>query len=784
MHKLRALTHTHTGDLVWSTASRTTAVLSLGRSFLTRMKRRLPAFGLLLPVSVALDNGVGLTPAMGWSSWNRFRCAVSESLVREVALAMVSTGLRDAGYKVRATGAEWSICRELTTRAALCSQYVNLDDCWQEERGSDGHIIPNAQRFPSGMKALGDYIHSLGLKFGVYSDTSNVTCEGFPGSRDYEAVDARDYASWGVDFLKYDYCGMEDAQMPTRYYYERMRDALNASGRPIFFSICSWGVGQPHEWGAAVGNSWRTGRDLFAAWDEHHAREVLRLPQLLQSVLTAVEGQANLAQYAGPGGFNDPDMLVVGIDGMSAYGMVNKCPDHLPLGACISAGGAPDKGFMPLPNNTGEYVTREVWGKVGGLTHTEQRSVFSFWCMLSAPLILGNDPRRMRRSTLRILTARELIAINQDPLGQQARRVWSDGPLQIWRKRLTGDRHAVMLFNGGSNVTDITVKWHRDLPEVAQRWLRSVPRDPPCRDTREDCAELFRRPAHCRIDLQNRTHALLKAGCMRTCNACAAARVRKGRYAVALVRNAWENEYEGIFGAQFTATKVEAHEARVYVLRFESQEVTPGALMELMEEEDEVSKRIAGSRGRRRGHATEHSVKPAAAAQHEPVGVASGKGKGLGGTRRHQSNSAEGGRGGKPTGQGRRGGNGAVSSGSVRRHQGGKAAGSKATGGKVTSSGGEPGRRSGSSAPVSMLDKLTGMLTAKLAGCRDSWAVRFPMEIDDRNGRSCSWKSKWGQCAQFAQHCERTCGRCGVTSGSTRRERNHALAERTRPDGG
>ena len=694
------------------------------------------------------------------------------------------------------------------------SQYVNVDDCWQEERGSDGHIIPNAQRFPSGMKALGDYIHSLGLKYGVYSDTSNVTCEGFPGSANYEAVDARDYASWGVDFLKYDYCGMEDAQMPTRYYYERMRDALNASGRPIFFSICSWGVGQPHEWGAAVGNSWRTGRDVFAAWDEHHAREVLRLPELLQSVQTAVEGQAKLAKYAGPGGFNDPDMLVVGLDGMSAYGQVNKCPDHLSLGACISAGGAPDKGFMPLPNGTGEYVSREVWGKVGGLTHTEQRTIFSFWCMLSAPLILGNDPRRMRRSTLRILTARELIAINQDPLGQQARHVWSDGPLQIWRKQLASDRHAVMLFNGGSNVTDITVKWSRDLPEVAQRWQRVVPRDPPCRDTRDDCSEWIRKNAQCRIDLQSRTHALLKAGCMRTCNACEPARVRKGRYAVALVRNAWENEYEGIFGAQFTAKKVEAHEARVYVLRFESQQVTPGSLMELMEEEDEIGKRTGGSRGRRRWHATEGALKPAATAQHTPVGGVSGKGKGLGGTRRHQGNSAEGGRGGKPTGQGRRGGTGAVSNGSVRRHQGGKAAagskavggkaaGNKAAGGKVaggkvaggrvaggkTAGGGsEPGRRSGSdkaaSAPVSMLSKLTGLLTGKPTGCQDSWAIRFPKEIDDPKGRSCSWKSKWGQCDQFAQHCERTCGRCGVTSSSTRRERKHALAERTRPDGG
>ena len=206
--------------------------------------------------ALALQNGVGLTPAMGWNSWNRFRCeGMNEHLIKEVARAMVSSGLRDAGYR-----------------------YVNVDDCWQEKRGADGHIVPFASKFPSGMKALGDYIHDLGLKFGIYSCAGNYTCEGWPGSYGHEAIDAADYASWGVDYLKYDYCGFEkipDHGADPKRYYSIMRDALNATGRPILYSLCNWGTGGPHVWGHGVGNSWRTGRDVFAVWDEQSARAVL-----------------------------------------------------------------------------------------------------------------------------------------------------------------------------------------------------------------------------------------------------------------------------------------------------------------------------------------------------------------------------------------------------------------------------------------------------------------------------------------------------------------------------
>jgi alpha-galactosidase len=216
-----------------------------------------------------------------------------------VADALVSTGLRDVGYR-----------------------FVNIDDCWMApKRSEDGHLRPHPQRFPSGMKALGDYIHARGLKFGIYSCAGHMTCEGWPASFGHERTDAADWASWGVDYLKYDFCGLEKVpanQKEPRQLYSVMRDALNATGRPVVFSLCNWGVGQPHLWGHDVGNSWRTGRDVFAVWDEHAARAVHKLPGYLQSIMTAIEDADRARRTVdGPGGFNDPDMLVVGLQGMT-----------------------------------------------------------------------------------------------------------------------------------------------------------------------------------------------------------------------------------------------------------------------------------------------------------------------------------------------------------------------------------------------------------------------------------------------------------------------------------
>ena len=350
---------------------------------------------------------------MGWNSWNTFRCDINERLVREVAAALVNTGLRDAGYV-----------------------YVNIDDCWMSHRDEiTGRIVPFQDKFPSGMKALGDHLHALGLKFGVYSDSGNKTCEGYPGSFGFETIDAQTYAEWGVDYLKYDFCNMNNGESE-RHAYSRMRDALNATGRPILYSLCSWGGGSPHLWGQSVGNSWRTSPDLFAVWDRT-AADKLRLPSFLISVSESVERAAGLSLHAGPGGFNDPDMLVVGLDrGMYPYGIVQRCPEHV-------------QDCKP-----GQYITREQWGLVGGLTQDEQRTHFSLWCIMSSPLILGNDPRAVSQRALAILKATEVIAVNQDPRGLQARRV-QRGDHEMWAKALADGSVAVLMVNRAEEPRDL-----------------------------------------------------------------------------------------------------------------------------------------------------------------------------------------------------------------------------------------------------------------------------------------------------------------------------------------
>ena len=296
-------------------------------------------------------------------------------------------------------------------------------------------------------------------------------------------------------------------------------------------------------------------------------------------------------------------MLFVGLEGMSAYGQVVMCPPHLSgkTAACVSEGDRPyGKSSVPLrAGGGGSFVTRKLWGEVGGLSATEQRTIFSFWCMLVAPLILGNDPRRMKHLTIEILTAPELIAISQDRKGHQAMRVWRTYPgrdptiaesrVQLWRKHLGRDQFAIMVYNEGSNVTDVPISWNRDLPDVAAQWQRTGPRQPPCENRRNDCDSIFyldaegQRPG-CFVDIQNVSWVERKSDCMKTCNACQPARVKKGKHAVALVRNAWTREYEGSFHEEFVVKRVEAHEARVYILRFERKEDGPFLLKKLADQ--------------------------------------------------------------------------------------------------------------------------------------------------------------------------------------------------------
>nr|WP_245670087.1 ricin-type beta-trefoil lectin domain protein [Micromonospora mirobrigensis] len=324
---------------------------------------------------------------MGWNSWNSFGCNINESLIRQSADAIVTSGMRDAGY-----------------------QYVVVDDCWfNPNRDSAGNLQGDPGRFPSGMKALGDYLHSLGLKFGLYQVPLDKTCAqyfnsypGATGSQGHEAQDARQFAAWGVDFLKYDWCspsGTIDQQVAT---FAKMRDALAATGRPIVYSINPNSIhaktGPQRDWGD-VANMWRTTEDITNAWDTGQTNGY---PMGIQNIINVT---VPLAGYARPGGFNDPDMMEVGR---------------------------------------------------GGLTDTETRSHFAMWAVLASPLIAGNDVRSMTATTQGILTNRTLVAINQDPLGLQASQVSFDGTRRVLAKRLANGDVAVALFNQGGTTTTIS----------------------------------------------------------------------------------------------------------------------------------------------------------------------------------------------------------------------------------------------------------------------------------------------------------------------------------------
>jgi len=334
-------------------------------------------FALLLAAPLAaLDDGLARTPPMGWNSWNKFGCNVSEDLIKSMADAMVSSGMKDAGY-----------------------QYIVIDDCWQISRDKEGNIIPDPQRFPSGMKALADYVHSKGLKFGIYSDAGTATCQKRPGSRGYEFQDARQYAAWGVDYLKYDWCNTSTQNAQASYSI--MRDALKLAGRPIVFSICEWGTSRPWLWAQNVGHLWRTTGDIVDAWDTGSRRGGLGVMQILDL-------QVGLESFAGPGHWNDPDMLEVGN---------------------------------------------------GRMTETEYQAHFSLWCLLAAPLMAGNDLRSMSPEIRAILTNREAIAVNQDPLGMQGRKVRDDGDLEVWARQLSDGSRAVILLNRSASEAPITVNW-------------------------------------------------------------------------------------------------------------------------------------------------------------------------------------------------------------------------------------------------------------------------------------------------------------------------------------
>jgi alpha-galactosidase len=364
--------------------------------------KSLPKFDL--PVLKTLPpNGLAKTPPMGWNSWNKFHADIDDKTVRLAADALVTSGMRDAGYA-----------------------YVVIDDGWQGSRDAQGVLQPNA-KFPD-MKALSDYVHRKGLKLGIYSSPGPRTCGGFEGSYGNEAIDARTWASWGIDYLKFDWCSAsriwKDTDMPA--VYQRMGEALRDAGRPIVFSLCQYGRANVQEWGPrAGGNLWRTTGDIFDRYE---------------SMASIGFSQAPLAPFAGPGHWNDPDMLEVGN---------------------------------------------------GGMTANEYRTHFSLWALLAAPLMAGNDLQGMSTETASILLNKEVIAVDQDPLGRAATRVAASDGREVWAKPLASGAVAVGLFNRGNADADVTVRWsdvaipaprrirdlwaHRDLTAISDSHTTRVP---------------------------------------------------------------------------------------------------------------------------------------------------------------------------------------------------------------------------------------------------------------------------------------------------------------------
>lgn len=319
-------------------------------------------------------------PPMGWNSWNFFNCQINERVIRETADAMASNGMREAGY-----------------------QYVVIDDCWQVGRDSLGFIVADPEKFPSGIKALADYVHARGLRFGLYTCAGRTTCQNRPGSRGHEFQDAFTYATWGVDFVKADWCHTNGQQ--AQESYTLLRDAFYAAGRPMVLSICEWGLSRPWEWAAGVGQLWRTTGDIRENWDIPDAKEGKCWGG---GVIINLDMQQGLEQYAGPGHWNDPDMLQVGN---------------------------------------------------GSLTEEESRAHFSLWCMLAAPLFAGNDIRNMPESMRAILLHKGLIGINQDPLGRQGYKVRDYGELELYYKPLSDGRMALCLFNRFDFAVELTLSW-------------------------------------------------------------------------------------------------------------------------------------------------------------------------------------------------------------------------------------------------------------------------------------------------------------------------------------
>jgi len=357
---------------------------------------------------ISQTSSIARTPPMGWMTWNMFGGRINGQLIREMADAMVESGMAAAGY-----------------------EYLIIDDLWQGERNSSGELQPDSIKFPGGIKALADYVHAKGLKLGIYSDAAEKTCAGATASYGYEEIDAQTWAEWGIDYLKYDYCGAPAPADSAFIRYKKMGDALKATGRPILFAICEWGVRKPWSWAnRAGGHIWRMSWDIRDTWDHNqfdagHA-----------GIMNILDRMSGLESHAGPGHWNDPDMLVIGLKGR---------------GESSNANGA------------------------SGCTQIEYQSQMSLWCLLAAPLIASCDLRKMDAETKNIFTNREAIAINQDPLGKQAVRIIKDGNIEVWTRQLINNELAVGVLNRGDAAREIKLNWSDlnvyDIQKVRDLWL-------------------------------------------------------------------------------------------------------------------------------------------------------------------------------------------------------------------------------------------------------------------------------------------------------------------------
>jgi len=319
------------------------------------------------------------TPPMGWNSWNTFNANINEKLIKDVADAFVKDGYKDAGYN-----------------------FIIIDDCWSmKQRDEGGNLIADPAKFPGGMKTLADYIHSKGLKFGIYGCAGTRTCGDYPGSKGFEMKDAKLFASWGVDYLKYDWCNTPG--LNAEKAYTTMRDALYATGRPIVFGICDWGDNQPWLWAKNIGQLWRISGDIAPCFDcvvDHGTYKDW-------GVMKVVYMRKDIRKYSGPEGFNDFDMMEVGT----------------------------------------------------GMTESENRSHFTLWSMLASALIMGNDIRNADPATVSILTNKNMISINQDPLGIQAFKYKDIDSTEVWVKPLKNKEWAVCFLNRKKEPVPFEFNW-------------------------------------------------------------------------------------------------------------------------------------------------------------------------------------------------------------------------------------------------------------------------------------------------------------------------------------